>query len=158
MPIGGRVVQVASLRHLPGKHKYIAMVPQWDLLDLLARAGRDEPSFTLRMSTAVTGLVHEDGRVAGVTYRTDTGDGELRADLVVGCDGRDSVVRDAAGLEVIDWTCPRCASTFEMSAVCPCAGAAIATMATGARARARFVGKVMLKLLGIFVAGLAFPH
>ena len=106
LPIGGRAVQVASLRNLPGKHKYVAMVPQWDLLDLLARSASKEPSFTLRMSTSVVGLLREGERVVGVKYRTDQGDGEIRADVVVGCDGRDSAVREAAGLEVIDWPVP----------------------------------------------------
>ncbi|MFL6090249.1 MAG: FAD-dependent oxidoreductase [Aeromicrobium sp.] len=106
LPINGTVVQMASLRHLPGKHKYIAMVPQWDLLDLLARAAGEEPNFTLRMSTPVVGLVREGGRVAGVRYRSDQGEGEIRADLVVGCDGRDSAVREAAGLDIIEWPVP----------------------------------------------------
>lgn len=106
LPVGGRAVQIATLRHLPGRHKYIAMVPQWDLLDLLARAGNEEPTFTLRMSTSVVGLIQENGRVAGVRYRTDQGDGEIRADLVVGCDGRDSTVRAEAGLEVVEWPVP----------------------------------------------------
>jgi 2-polyprenyl-6-methoxyphenol hydroxylase-like FAD-dependent oxidoreductase len=106
LPIGGGVAQIASLRHLPGKHKYIAMVPQWDLLDLLARAASAEPTFTLRMSTEVVGLVRERGRVAGVKYRSAAGAGEIRADLVVGCDGRDSVVRAAAGLGTVEWPVP----------------------------------------------------
>ena len=45
------------------------MVPQWDLLNLLVEAAEAEPSFTLRMSTEVTGLWWEAGRVAGVCYR-----------------------------------------------------------------------------------------
>jgi 2-polyprenyl-6-methoxyphenol hydroxylase-like FAD-dependent oxidoreductase len=106
LPLGGQIVQLASLRHLPGRHKYIAMVPQWDLLDLLARAASEEPTFTLRMSTAVTGLIHDDDRVAGVTYRSEEGDGEIRADLVVACDGRDSTVRAEADLDVIEWLVP----------------------------------------------------
>jgi 2-polyprenyl-6-methoxyphenol hydroxylase-like FAD-dependent oxidoreductase len=106
LPVNGRVVQIATLRHLPGKHKYIAMVPQWDLLDLLARAASKEPNFTLRMSTEVLGLIHEDRRVAGVQVRTEQGDAEIRADLVVGCDGRDSIVRAAAGLDVTEWPVP----------------------------------------------------
>jgi 2-polyprenyl-6-methoxyphenol hydroxylase-like FAD-dependent oxidoreductase len=106
LPVNGSVIQIATLRHLPGKHKYVAMVPQWDLLNLLARAASEEPNFKLRMSTSAVGLLHEDGRVAGVKYRSDHGVGEIRADLVVGCDGRDSVIREAAGLEVIDWPVP----------------------------------------------------
>ncbi|HEX2289810.1 MAG TPA: FAD-dependent monooxygenase, partial [Pseudonocardiaceae bacterium] len=77
---------VGELSRLPGRHKHIALVPQWDLLDLLADAARDEPGFELRMSTEVTGLLRDGrGRVSGVRYRDrgDGGDGELAADLVV---------------------------------------------------------------------------
>ncbi|MFF3764443.1 FAD-dependent oxidoreductase [Streptomyces sp. NPDC001922] len=103
MVIGGTTVTLADFRHLPGRHRYIAMVPQWDFLDLLATAAAAEPSFTLRMCTSVTGLRSADGRVTGVTYvDADGSPGELSADLTVGCDGRDSVVRRAAGLRS-DW-------------------------------------------------------
>jgi len=83
------------------------MVPQWDLLDLLAEAGRREAAFTLRMSTEVTGLVRQAGRVRGVRYQTPEGaGGEILADLVVGCDGRWSVVRQQAGLRPREFRVP----------------------------------------------------
>ncbi|EUA18304.1 FAD binding domain protein [Mycobacterium xenopi 3993] len=50
-------------------HPFIAMVPQWDLLNLLAEAAQTEPTFTLRMRTEATGLLREGGRVAGVRYQ-----------------------------------------------------------------------------------------
>ncbi|MCC3774265.1 FAD-dependent oxidoreductase [Streptomyces sp. UNOB3_S3] len=97
--IGDTVVTLSDLRRIPGPHKYIAMVPQWDFLDLLASAAAEEPSFTLRMRTAVTGLLTEGGRVTGVRYEdADGATGEIRADLTVACDGRDSLVRELAGL------------------------------------------------------------
>ncbi|MFG1942600.1 FAD-dependent oxidoreductase [Nonomuraea sp. NPDC048826] len=100
-PAGGRQVVFGDLSRLRVRHPYIAMVPQWDLLTLLADAAREEPGFTLRMRTEVTGLVHEGGRVAGVRYRTEDGqDGELRADLTLACDGRWSLARREAGLRV----------------------------------------------------------
>ncbi|GAA2337757.1 FAD-dependent oxidoreductase [Streptomyces cuspidosporus] len=103
MLIGGATVVAADFRRLPGRHKYIAMVPQWDFLDLLASAAAEEPSFTLRMGTPVTGLLTEGGRVTGVRYTAEDGSpAELAADLTVACDGRDSVVRRAAGLRP-DW-------------------------------------------------------
>ncbi|MFE3002529.1 FAD-dependent oxidoreductase [Nocardia sp. NPDC059246] len=107
IPIGGRMESLASFSHLPGRHKYVAMVPQWDLLDLLARVGDAEPAFRLRMNTEAVDLVREDGVVAGVSYRTKDGvTGEIRADLTVACDGRASVLRAAAGLSVRDWPTP----------------------------------------------------
>lgn len=102
----GRNIVVADFRRLKG-HPYVAMVPQWDLLDLLAAAGRAEPRFHLRMHTEVTDLVREGGRVAGVRYRTADGDtGELRANLVVGCDGRWSIVRRLANLRPKEYPVP----------------------------------------------------
>ncbi|MBS9535400.1 FAD-dependent oxidoreductase [Mycobacterium sp. M1] len=96
---GGRAVTLVDfgrLRRQP--HKFVAMVPQWDLLDLLADAARAEPGFTLRMRTEVTGLLREGGRVVGVRYESPDGPGELHAELTVACDGRTSVVRREAGL------------------------------------------------------------
>jgi 2-polyprenyl-6-methoxyphenol hydroxylase-like FAD-dependent oxidoreductase len=99
-PVGeGRTVVVADFRRLKVRHPYVAMVPQWDLLDLIADAGAEEPAFTLRMGTEMTGLVREAGRVRGVRYRSSDGaTGEVLADLVVACDGRWSVARRLAGL------------------------------------------------------------
>ena len=99
----GHSVTVVDFERLRLPHPYIAMVPQWDLLNLLAEAAEAEPTFTLRMSTEVTGLLHEGGRVSGVRYQNADGLGELRADLTVGCDGRWSVVRREAGLQVREW-------------------------------------------------------
>lgn len=97
--VGTTTVVLGDMRHLPGRHKYVAMVPQWDFLDLLASAAAKEPCFTLRMHTEVRGLLTQDGRVTGVRFRDEHGNsGELAADLTVACDGRDSRVRQAAGL------------------------------------------------------------
>jgi 2-polyprenyl-6-methoxyphenol hydroxylase-like FAD-dependent oxidoreductase len=104
-PDGGSV-RLANLARLRVPHPYIAMVPQWDLLDLLARAAAEEPTFTLRMRTEGTGLLRERGAVTGVRYRSPQGAGDLRADLVVACDGRGSVLRQAAGLAVREFPVP----------------------------------------------------
>jgi 2-polyprenyl-6-methoxyphenol hydroxylase-like FAD-dependent oxidoreductase len=98
--LGDALVTVADLSHLPGAHQHIALVPQWDLLELLASAAGEEPSFTLRRQAEVTGLRYEGERVVGVGYRDHTSgaERELGADLVVGCDGRNSTVRRVSGL------------------------------------------------------------
>ncbi|GAA2643207.1 FAD-dependent oxidoreductase [Streptomyces lunalinharesii] len=97
--IGDTTVVMADLRRIPGRHKYFAMVPQWDFLNLLADAAAAEPSFTLRMRTRATGLRTDGGRVTGVHYVDAHGTrGELAADLTFACDGRDSPVRAAAGM------------------------------------------------------------
>lgn len=103
-PDGGTVL-VADFSLLKPPYNYIAMVPQWDLLNFLADAARQEPGFTLLMNTEATGLLYDDGgNVAGVTYRSrEPADGEARtgefhARLTVACDGRGSVLRKLAGL------------------------------------------------------------
>lgn len=105
--LGDDLVPIGDFRRIPGPHKHLAFVPQWDFLDLLADAGRAEPTFTLRMHTEATGLLTEGGAVTGVRYRSaGTDSGELRADLTVACDGRRSALRDAAGLRVRSFGVP----------------------------------------------------
>ena len=94
----GRKAPIIDFRRLRMPHPYIAMVPQWDLLDLLAEAGQKEPTFTLRMSHDVTGLLYQADRVVGVRYESPDGPGELRADLTIACDGRWSLCRRESGL------------------------------------------------------------
>jgi len=106
LSVDGRPLTVVDFRRLRQPHPYIAMVPQWDLLNLLAEAARAEPSFTLRMSTEVTGLVRDGDRVTGVAYRGPDGEGELGATLTVACDGRWSLVRREAGLSTREWWVP----------------------------------------------------
>ncbi|MEQ3550146.1 FAD-dependent oxidoreductase [Pseudonocardia nematodicida] len=112
IPVGdgrnyGTVGEFSRLARLGVRHPYIAMVPQWDLLDLLADAGRAEPTLTVRMDTEVTGALHDGLRVVGVRYRTADGtEGELRADLTVACDGRHSVLRAASGLPMTEYEVP----------------------------------------------------
>ncbi|MGH8919943.1 MAG: FAD-dependent monooxygenase, partial [Actinomycetes bacterium] len=96
----GGMMKLADLTRLKVPHPYIALVPQWDLLDLLADSAGEEKTFTLRMETEMTGLIREGGRVAGICYTTAEGaEGELRADLVIAADGRWSLARRQAGLE-----------------------------------------------------------
>ncbi|MFJ1763387.1 FAD-dependent oxidoreductase [Amycolatopsis sp. NPDC088138] len=103
----GEVMKLADFGRLKVAHPYVAMVPQWDFLDLLAESARKEPTFVQRMETECTGLVRERGRVVGVTYRTAAGEtGEIRADLVIAADGRWSVARREAGLVPREYDCP----------------------------------------------------
>ena len=104
--VDGQQVTLVDLRRLHQPHPYIAMVPQWDLLTMLAEAAQAEPTFTLRMSTEVTGLLRDGDRVTGVRYRGPEGEGELTADLTVACDGRTSTVRRESGLPVREWPVP----------------------------------------------------
>jgi 2-polyprenyl-6-methoxyphenol hydroxylase-like FAD-dependent oxidoreductase len=104
--VDGRLYTMVDFRRLRQPHPYVAMVPQWDLLDLIADAAQDEPAFTLRLQHEVTGLLRGGDTVTGVRYTSPDGAGELRADLVVGCDGRTSVVRRDAGLPIHEFPVP----------------------------------------------------
>jgi 2-polyprenyl-6-methoxyphenol hydroxylase-like FAD-dependent oxidoreductase len=106
LTVDGQPLTMVDFTRLHQPHPYIAMVPQWDLLNLLAEAAEAEPSFTLRMSTEVTGLVRDGTRVTGVRYRGPDGDGELLAKLTVACDGRRSTARQQAGLVAREWPVP----------------------------------------------------
>jgi 2-polyprenyl-6-methoxyphenol hydroxylase-like FAD-dependent oxidoreductase len=104
--VDGRQLTLVDFRRLDQPHPYIAMVPQWDLLNLLAEAARAESTFTLKMEHEVTGLLREGDRVAGVRYRGPDGEDELTADLTVACDGRTSTVRSESGLPIREWPVP----------------------------------------------------
>ncbi|GLW23045.1 FAD-dependent oxidoreductase [Microbispora triticiradicis] len=92
-------VRIADLSRLPGRYKYIAFVPQWDFLDLVTGEARRYPNFRLLMNATVTDLVRDGGAVRGVRYRDEHGaEHEIRAALTVAADGRNSVLRQAAGL------------------------------------------------------------
>ena len=104
--VDGGQVTLVDFRRLRQRHPYIAMVPQWDLLNLLAAAAQAEPTFTLLLEHEVTGLLRTGNRVSGVRYRSPAGDGAMTADLVVACDGRTSVLRRESGLSVREWRVP----------------------------------------------------
>ena len=63
-----------DLHSLPGEHKHIALVPQWDFLEMLATAAEQEPSFRLMRSTEVLGPVYaERVRIRGALPRRRRG-------------------------------------------------------------------------------------
>ena len=97
---GEEHVQVADFSHLPVRCGFIALMPQWDFLDFLAAQGKRYPAFTVLMHAEATGLIEEGGKVVGVQATVDGRPQEIRADLVVGADGRHSTVRVGAGFDV----------------------------------------------------------
>jgi 2-polyprenyl-6-methoxyphenol hydroxylase-like FAD-dependent oxidoreductase len=104
--IGSETVAIADFTHLPTHCKFLGLMPQWDFLDFIAEHGRRYPSFHLRMQAEVTAIVEEGGKVVGVKAKTPAGDLEVLADLTVGADGRHSVVRERAGLSVLNLGAP----------------------------------------------------
>lgn len=104
--VGGTTLKLGDFSHLPTHCKFIAFMPQWDFLDFLADHAREYPHFHLRMLAEVTDLIEEQGRVIGVRAATPEGALDVHADLVVAADGRRSIVREKAGLEVMDIGAP----------------------------------------------------
>jgi len=104
--IGDAHVILADFSSVPTVCKFIAFMPQWDFLNFLADRGRRYDGFHLMMETEATDLIEDDGRVVGVRAVTPRGPVEVRADLVIGADGRHSTVRERAGLKVNDLGAP----------------------------------------------------
>ena len=104
--IGDDLIVLADLKHLPTHCKFIALMPQWDFLDFLADHAKRYAGFALRMRADVDELLLDGNKVVGLRAKTPDGDLEVRADLVVGADGRHSTVRERAGLEVKDIGAP----------------------------------------------------
>jgi 2-polyprenyl-6-methoxyphenol hydroxylase-like FAD-dependent oxidoreductase len=101
--VANRQITFADTSHLPVKSRFVALMPQWDFLDVLSQQARHYPTFSLRMEAEAVDLIIENGRVAGVRLK----DGEeIRARLTIAADGRDSVLREEAGLPKKDLGAP----------------------------------------------------
>jgi 2-polyprenyl-6-methoxyphenol hydroxylase-like FAD-dependent oxidoreductase len=104
--IGEEWVTVADFSHLPTRCKSIAFMPQWDFLNFIAEDARRYPGFRLEMEAEAFELVEQGGEVKGVRVRTPRGLLEIHADLVVAADGRHSIIREKAGMEVMNLGAP----------------------------------------------------
>jgi 2-polyprenyl-6-methoxyphenol hydroxylase-like FAD-dependent oxidoreductase len=113
--IGDRAIPFADFTHLPTRCKFIAFIPQWDFLNFLAQQAAHHPHFDLRMSAEAIDLIEDSGRVVGVGAQAPSGRLEIRADLVVAADGRASILREEAGLQVQDLGAPMDVLWFRLS-------------------------------------------
>jgi 2-polyprenyl-6-methoxyphenol hydroxylase-like FAD-dependent oxidoreductase len=104
--VGKQTVTIADFTHLPTHCRFLAFMPQWDFLDFISQQARRYSTFHLKMQAEVTDLIIEKGIVAGVRAKTPDGPLEIRAGLTIGADGRHSVVRERAGLEVVNLGAP----------------------------------------------------
>ncbi len=95
--VNGQVVPIADFSKLPTRCKFIAFMPQWDFLNFLSSHAKRFATFQLYMETEVVDLLIENGRVTGVRARTQRGELDVRADLVIGADGRHSIIQAQAG-------------------------------------------------------------
>jgi 2-polyprenyl-6-methoxyphenol hydroxylase-like FAD-dependent oxidoreductase len=104
--IGDDRIMLADFSHLPTHCHFIALMPQWDFLDFLAEHAKRYPSFRLKMLAEVDGLLEDGAAIVGLTAKQPQGRLEVRSNLVIGADGRHSIVREKAGLKVEDLGAP----------------------------------------------------
>jgi 2-polyprenyl-6-methoxyphenol hydroxylase-like FAD-dependent oxidoreductase len=97
---GGASIRIADLSRLKVNHPFIAFMPQWDFLNFLREHGRQFSSLKVGMKSDAIDLIWSGDNIVGVTANTPDGPVEIRADLTIGCDGRHSMVRQRANLEV----------------------------------------------------------
>jgi 2-polyprenyl-6-methoxyphenol hydroxylase-like FAD-dependent oxidoreductase len=97
---GETSIRIADLSRLKIKYPFIAFMPQWDFLNFLRENGKKFSSLKVMMSAAATDLIWSGKTVSGVKVTTPDGPVEIRADLTIACDGRHSIVRERANLEL----------------------------------------------------------
>jgi 2-polyprenyl-6-methoxyphenol hydroxylase-like FAD-dependent oxidoreductase len=105
--IGDAALTFADFQHVPARCRFVALMPQWDFLNFLSQRAKEFPNFDLRMEHEVTDLLRKGDRITGVLARDpEQRDLQIRADLVVGCDGRHAITRQAGRLELLEFGVP----------------------------------------------------
>jgi 2-polyprenyl-6-methoxyphenol hydroxylase-like FAD-dependent oxidoreductase len=112
---GDLALTVADFSSLSTQCRFVAFMPQWDFLNFLAEEAARYSTFQLSRQADVTGLIEEEGSVVGLRANTSDGPLEVRADLVVGADGRHSIVRAKAGLSIEEFGAPMDVLWFRLS-------------------------------------------
>ena len=129
--IGGDKVTIADFSHLPGKCRFIALMPQWEFLDCVADIARRYPAFELRMNAEATALIEEDGRITGVRCVEDGVERSYRSRLVIAADGRRSALRSQSALPLTDLGAPIDVFWFKLSKLPTLRNQSTAVIATG---------------------------
>jgi 2-polyprenyl-6-methoxyphenol hydroxylase-like FAD-dependent oxidoreductase len=104
--IGDDSLTLADFTHLPTHCRFLAFMPQWDFLDFIAQQANAFAGFHLKTQAEVTDLIEENNAIVGVCAQTCDGPQEIRAAFTVGADGRHSVLRERAGLKVLNIGAP----------------------------------------------------
>jgi len=112
---GDLALTVADFNHLQTQCRFIALMPQWDFLNFLTLEAARYPTFHLRMQSEVTGLIEEKKCVTGLNAISSGRPLSVRTNLVVGADGRHSVVRTQANLKVQDFGAPMDVLWFKLT-------------------------------------------
>jgi 2-polyprenyl-6-methoxyphenol hydroxylase-like FAD-dependent oxidoreductase len=109
---GDSRMTIADFTKLGVHAPFIALMPQWDFLNFLSAAATKYAGFKLLMNTEAVDLIAEAGIVKGVALPDG---GAIRADLTVAADGRNSILRKAANLEVQEFGAPMDVLWFRLS-------------------------------------------
>ncbi|CAN7516357.1 FAD-dependent oxidoreductase [Neorhizobium tomejilense] len=104
--MGGKTITIADFSRLPVRNRFIAFMPQWDFLSFLAEKAQGFPNFRLIMQARVVDVLEDQGAISGLVLETPEGELAIRSTLVVGADGRNSVVREKARLDVESFGMP----------------------------------------------------
>ncbi|GAC1657428.1 MAG: FAD-dependent oxidoreductase [Vulcanimicrobiaceae bacterium] len=104
--VGGTELKFADFSHVPGRSKFIALMPQWDFLNFLCERARAYPQFHLHMNARAIDLIRTGDRITGVRVEREGGIEDIQCDLVVAADGRHSRLRERAGLPVMTFGAP----------------------------------------------------
>ena len=102
----GHAVPIADFSRLPTRCKFIAFMPQWDFLNFLSRRAMHFPTFVLSMQHEVIDLLLENDQITGVRVKSPAGEREMRADLIIGADGRHSITHTKGKLEIQEFGAP----------------------------------------------------
>jgi 2-polyprenyl-6-methoxyphenol hydroxylase-like FAD-dependent oxidoreductase len=94
----GRFLFLLALNQQQLGSSTFRVVSQSALLELLVAEARRFPSFRIERGMRVLDVLWENERVVGVRAAGKEGERDLRGDLVIGADGRASVLRKRAGL------------------------------------------------------------
>jgi 2-polyprenyl-6-methoxyphenol hydroxylase-like FAD-dependent oxidoreductase len=104
--IGDSHLRIADFTRLPTHCKFVAFMPQWDFLNFFAEEAKRYPSFHLLMNTEATDLLVEDGLVTGVRAKSGQNHLAIHARLTIAADGRHSIIREQAGLDIVNLGAP----------------------------------------------------
>lgn len=106
-PEGDTLLHVQIADAAPAPYNYILCLPHPLLEAALCETALSSGAIDFRRGVRVSGLLKDDrGAVVGVRGVTEAGSLEVRAKLVVGCDGAGSLVRQQAGIRTEIGTYP----------------------------------------------------
>ena len=91
------IIRPAHMNVVPSKFQYIMLMPQQDFLSFMTKKAKDFKSFRLLMNTKADKLILEKDIVKGLVCSSGTHEWTIKADLIIGADGRFSTIRRLLG-------------------------------------------------------------